>query len=105
MFATIQVSVSAHNMAKISLEYLDAEHLQPFRQALSNTLSTPVAESTYAQIIDGMPLSDVYEDNHWYLKDFPVEIHNVLCPGSFQKAISFRSNFDFTLLQFEAKVS
>ncbi|KAK7702580.1 hypothetical protein SLS64_009543 [Diaporthe eres] len=44
-------------MAKIPLEHLDAEHFQPFRQALSNMLSTPVAESTYAQIIDGMPLS------------------------------------------------
>lgn len=92
-------------MAKISLEHLDAEHLQPFRQALSNALSTPVAESTYAQIIDGMPLSAVYEHNHWYLKNFPVESHDVLCAGSLEKAISFRSNFDFSLLQFEAKAS
>lgn len=92
-------------MAKISLEHLDAEHLQPFRQALWNVLSTPVAESTHAQIIDGMPLSDVYEYDHWYLKDFPVETHHVLCAGSLEKAIAFRSSFDFTLLQFEAKVS
>lgn len=92
-------------MAKISPEHLDAEHLQPLRQALSNILSTPVAESTYAQILDGMPLSDVYEYNHWYLKNFPVETHHVLCAGSLEKAIAFRSSFDFTLLQFEAKAS
>lgn len=92
-------------MAKIPLEHLDAEHLRPFRQALSNILSTPVAESTYAQIIDGMPLSDVYKHNHWYSKNFPVETHNDLCPGSLEKAKAFRSNIDFTLLQFEAKAS
>lgn len=92
-------------MAKISLEHLGAEHLHPFRRALSNILSTPVAESTYAQIIDGMPLSDVYKHNHWYLKNFPVENHNVLCADSLEKAIAFRSNFDSTLLQFEAKAS
>lgn len=92
-------------MANISMEHLDAGHLQPFRQALSNILSTPIAESTYAQIIDGMPLSATYARNYWYSENFPVETHNHLCAGSLEKAIAARSNFDFTLLQFEPKAS
>lgn len=92
-------------MAKISLEHLGAEHLRPLHKAFSNILSTPVAESTYAQIIDGMPLSNVYKRNHWYSKNFPVETHNDLCAGCLEKAKAFRSDIDFTLLQFEAKAS
>ncbi|KAG8159655.1 hypothetical protein KVR01_010292 [Diaporthe batatas] len=92
-------------MAKIYLEHLDAEHLQPFRQALSNILSTPTAESTYAQILDGMPLSLTYRKNHWYWKNFPVSTHNDLCAGALEKAIAARSNFGFALLRFESKAS
>ncbi|KAH8777578.1 hypothetical protein F5883DRAFT_409655, partial [Diaporthe sp. PMI_573] len=94
-----------HNMAKISLEHLDAEHLQPFHQPLSNTLSTPIAESTFAQLVDGMPLSAVYKRTHWYSENFAVETHEELCAGSLEKAVAFRTNFDFTLLQFESKAT
>lgn len=37
----------------MSLEDLDIASLKPFRRALFNVLSAPLAEFTFAQIVDG----------------------------------------------------
>jgi hypothetical protein len=47
---------------KISIESLDGQHRDIFTRAVTNVLSTDIAVLTYAQIIDGLPLTDVAQD-------------------------------------------
>lgn len=89
----------------MSLQDLDAEHGTPLQLALTNLLSTPVAEFTYAQIVDGMPVSSVYAENHWFREDFPVMQHYELCPGALEKTRAFRSDFNYSFLSFDPQVS
>lgn len=56
----------------MSLQRLDAEHLEPLKLALANLLSTKIAEQTFAQILDGMPIFRVYAEDHWFLEGLPV---------------------------------
>lgn len=92
-------------MAKISLDHLGADHLQPFRQAILYTMATPAAANTYAQIAEGMPVSEIYNKHHRYSKDFPVNNHNDLTWEAYNKAFGAKFELDFTLLRFESKVS
>lgn len=89
----------------MSLASLDGEHLASFKQALTNLLSTPTAEFTYAQIVDGMPTSHTYMTDHWFYEGLPVLDHQELCPGTMDKTRAFRSQFDILSLKFEPKVS
>lgn len=89
----------------MSLEDLDVEHLEPFRRALFNILSTTIAEFTFAQIIDGQPTSSVYADDHFFRDGLPVMQHKNLCPGSVEKTQAFRSGFDILDLKFEPSAS
>lgn len=89
----------------MSLASLDREHLASFKQALANLLSTPIAEFTYAQIVDGMPTSYTYMTDHDFYDEFPVLNHENLCPGIMDKTRAIRSQFDVLSLKFELKVS
>lgn len=88
-----------------SPEYLGIKHLQPLRRALNNFLAAPISEFTYAQIIDGLPTSDVYAADHYFRDGLAVSDHEVLCPGSLEKARAFRGDFNVLDLIFEPKVS
>lgn len=68
-------------------------------------LSTPVAEFTCAQIVDEMPVSSVYTENHWLRENFPVMQHDELCPGTLEKTRAFRSDFDYSSLSINPQVS
>lgn len=59
------------NSVKISIDSLPDEHQKTFLNALAKVLSSPVVETTYAQIIDGLPISDVALDVYGEL----------ICPG------------------------
>lgn len=89
----------------LSLEDLDVEHFEPFRGVLLNILSAPVAEFTFAQIINGQPTSSVYASDHFFRDNLPVMHHETLCPGSVDKTQAFRSGFDILTLKFEPSVS
>lgn len=88
----------------MSLSSLDMEHLASFKQAMANLLSTPNAELTYAQIVDGLPISQTYLMDHWFYEAFPVLGHEELCPGIMDKTHDFCSQFDVMSLKFEPKV-
>lgn len=88
----------------LSLEGLDVEHLQHFRRALFNVLSAPVAELTFAQIVDGQPTSNVYAGDHFFTDNLPVMQHETLCPGSIEKTRAFRAGFDILSLNFKPSV-
>lgn len=88
----------------MSLTSLDAEHQASFKHAMANLLSTPIAEFTYAQIVDGMPISNIYKEDHGFCEGFPVLNHEDLCPGIMNKTRAFRSQFDIDSIEFKPKV-
>ncbi|KAF4467096.1 hypothetical protein FALBO_6032 [Fusarium albosuccineum] len=87
---------------------IETKNCDVFRRAVSNVLSSPIAEITYAQTIDGLPLSDVTLDTHdatpcpgHPLLDERIE----LSPGVLEKARQLYSSFDATVLKFDSGVS
>lgn len=79
---------------------LDKDHQEAFTAALSNILRTKVAETTLAQIVDGLPLEHVAFSlcGHRYTSDDPVATHTELCPGAMEKTKGFREGFDPALM-------
>ncbi len=47
---------------RIALSTLPPEHYTTVERAISNILSTTLARETYAQIVDGLPVRDVYQE-------------------------------------------
>lgn len=87
------------------MDKLDASHLAAFTTALSSILSTTIAENTYAQILDGLPVTETYNE---YANDRlhePINNHKQLCPGSLEAVKGFRDDFDIHLLELDAAVS
>ncbi|KAG6358643.1 hypothetical protein INS49_012161 [Diaporthe citri] len=77
-------------------EVLDPNHQNVFATAMSNLLSTEIAERTFAQIIDGLPLKDVAFSmrTHEYTRYDPVFSHVELCPGVLERTRMLRDAFD-----------
>lgn len=89
------------------LEILDNEHKRIFQRALMNILSTHVAETTYAQILDGLPTCDSMGDSYGYMDDHPAYAteHEQICPGFLEKAREFRAGFDISQLSLKPSAS
>ena len=49
---------------KLSIETLTGQHRDILTRAVQNVMSTEIAQITYAQIVDGFPLSSVEKDNY-----------------------------------------
>lgn len=93
---------------QLSIDSLDGDHAELFRRAITRVLSTEIAETTYAQIIDGLPLSDVVKDTEsgGPPDGHPINnSHRELCPGVLEKAREFREEFDPQILEFDSRVS
>jgi hypothetical protein len=92
---------------KLSPGELESTHSEIFRRAISNILSCPIAETTYAQILDGLPTSDValdvYDSN--VCPGHPLlDEHKELCPGVLERARELRASFDSDLVQIDSRV-
>ncbi|KAK3332357.1 hypothetical protein B0T19DRAFT_482650 [Cercophora scortea] len=91
---------------KISVEAgLSGPHLDAFIRATSNVLATKIAEETYAQIVDGLPLADVVRDTAnvgLVPSNHPILDHKALCPGVMDKLREIRQTMDLGSLQLEA---
>ncbi|KPM43020.1 hypothetical protein AK830_g3543 [Neonectria ditissima] len=105
--ATSSGGVSDPRPEQQSIQNLQIKHREIFTRAVSNVLSSPIAEVTFAQIVDGLPLSDVALDTYagtvcpgHPLLDERVE----LSPGVLEKARQLRSTFDATTLRFDSKL-
>lgn len=87
-------------------EVLDAKHQSAFATAMSNLLSTEIAEQTFAQIVDGLPLKDVAFGMriHEYTRKDPVSSHVELCPGVLERTRMLRDAFDPRTLKMRADV-
>ena len=90
-----------------SVASLPEQHQDTFTRAIANVLSSSVAEVTFGQIIDGLPLSDVALDTYeGYLCAFHplVDTRLELSPGVLEQARSLRQTFDPTTLKMSAEV-
>ncbi|KAF5708760.1 hypothetical protein FMUND_10435 [Fusarium mundagurra] len=86
------------NMATI--DALGTRHRQALVQALTRVMETDVAERTFAEIIDGLPTIDSYQDSHWPQEGHPATQHLELCPGIIEKARQLHSDHHPTRLSF-----
>lgn len=89
-----------------SHSFLDERHNQILDRAVRNVLSTDVAELAYAQILDGLPLADTYNNVFPWVADHPVNdpFHDELCPGVLEQARQFRKDFILSQLRLQQKV-
>lgn len=74
-----------------------------FRQAIHNILHLPNTELTYAQIVDGLPLQQVFSESHWPVPSV-VAAHESLCDGALDRVRIAREQFDVRSLLFQPLV-
>lgn len=82
-------------------------HCELLIHAINNVISSPVAQETYAQIVDGLPLSKVASDGfagcsclgHPLLTE-----HTELCPGVAEETEALVSQFDVNTLLMPSQV-
>lgn len=90
-----------------SIATVQGEHRDLLIRAMANVLSSPIAEITYAQIFDGLPLSEVAQDVYdaYFCQGHPVlSQHQELCPGVAEQAREYRSRLDATALHMDSRV-
>ncbi|KAJ0124722.1 hypothetical protein J7T55_006063 [Diaporthe amygdali] len=100
------VALYAH-LHRISLENVESNRYEIFRNAISRILRTEAARQTYAQLVDGLPIADVAWDRRYpgiFGYEHPIEDHNELCPGAEQKISDFIQDFDVNSLLFDPKL-
>lgn len=91
----------------LSIATLGNEHRDLFIRAISNVLSSQLAEVTYAQIVDGLPLSDVAFDvyHSCVCTGHPLlDEHEELCPGVMEHVRKLSADFDAGTLQMDSRV-
>lgn len=86
---------------------LDKGHLAVFERAVTNILSIDLAQLTFTQLVDGLPLWDVVFalDHYGLVEDEPVYKHRELCPGALDKTKAFREAFDPAMMEIRTDVS
>jgi hypothetical protein len=90
-----------------SLGLLDEEHMTTFRNALDKVLLTEISESTYSEIVDGLPTLDLWNEFYYWVPGINpmVELkHKELCTGSWEKAEKLCTEFDIYILHFSTQV-
>ncbi|KAI0485626.1 hypothetical protein F4859DRAFT_511820 [Xylaria cf. heliscus] len=90
---------------KLSVDSLHNKHHDLFNRALQNILSRNAAELTYAQIVDGLPISSVEEDSMHGSVDYGHPIHTkhtTLCPGVLERLREIRNTHELRSLKFNS---
>ncbi|KND89038.1 hypothetical protein TOPH_06332 [Tolypocladium ophioglossoides CBS 100239] len=94
---------------KLSLDCLPGRHRDVFSRALSNVLYTEIAELTYAQIVDGLPLSSVQKDAYDFGLYLPGrhplhDRHTELCPGVLERTRQIHREFSIESLECDSRL-
>jgi hypothetical protein len=82
-------------------------HRELLIRAVANVISSPIAKQTYAQIVDGLPLSEVADDGFDGRSciDHPLYAeHTQFCPGVVEEAETLCSRFDANALLMPSQV-
>lgn len=106
---TTMASLLARAIIKVPVSALPQPHRDIFDQAMRNVLSTKAAQTAYAQIIDGCPLTSVAADTRGsgalYEKHPLFEIHHEkLCPGAWEKMQEFYTSFSIDVFSMDETV-
>ncbi|KAJ3546900.1 hypothetical protein NM208_g1782 [Fusarium decemcellulare] len=85
---------------------LTSDHLDALSTAVESVLSTEIAEITYAQILDGLPMIDVFRDRYSSGLDIrhPLYEHTSLCPGVLERMRKYGAEFDAQSLNYDDKL-
>lgn len=77
-----------------------------FCNALDRILFADIAETTFSEIIDGLPTWDSWLEFDVWQEGHPVDVlgHKELCVGTREKARTFRAEFDIYSLSFPTAV-
>jgi hypothetical protein len=93
---------------KLSIDILTGQHRDIFTRAVENVLSTEIAQITYAQIADGLPLSSVEKDTYAFgalTYDHPLHMNHIdLCPAALEKTRQLYADFNPHTLCMDRKV-
>lgn len=91
---------------RTAAQTLDDAHQVAFNRAITNVLATDLAELTFAQLVDGLPLLEVAGDQlkHRHTEGEPVFKHTELCPGAIEKTRALRRAFDPLTMEIRAQV-
>ncbi|RKK99357.1 hypothetical protein BFJ68_g13233 [Fusarium oxysporum] len=92
----------SHNQSgATNLKGLDVEHLSAFERALRRILETDIAEQTYAEVLDGLPLRASYLSFQFPQDGHPVLEHEELSEDARERVCEYRANLDISSLLFE----
>ena len=95
---------------KLTVDSLKEQHRVVIVRVVSNLLSTEIAELTFAQIVDRLPLAEVTDDTYnngailSHIHPLYTE-HTQLCPGVLETTRKFRADFNLNILQFDCRAS
>lgn len=91
----------------VSAVHLDTGHRDAFSRAIRAILATDLAETTMAQLVDGLPKADVAWEARGNLltKAHPLADHEQLCSGVLEKTQALRNGFGPEMLSFDSQVS
>lgn len=95
-------------VALVAIQQLPDQHREILVRAIHNVLSSPIAEITYGEIIDGLPLGETATDayNRSLCPCHPLMQERVeLSPGVIEKAQKLHSEFQPALLTADPNVS
>ncbi|OBT97131.1 hypothetical protein VE01_04877 [Pseudogymnoascus verrucosus] len=92
----------------VPIEILTGQHRDIFTRAVGNVLSTEIAQITYAQIADGLPLSSVEKDTYAFRAltyDHPLHTNHIdLCPTALEKTRELYADFNPHTLCMDCKL-
>lgn len=79
-----------------SMAVLDVKHGLTLKSAFGRLLTTHIAESTFAEILDGLPTTASFVDFHGHKDESLVFelFHSTICPGAIEKMRTARSAWD-----------
>jgi hypothetical protein len=75
--------VDDHGYVEMSEVHLDADHRDALYRAVKATLASNIAEITMAQLVDGLPRTDIAWEarGNFLIRGHPIEDHEQLCKG------------------------
>ncbi|KFA60444.1 hypothetical protein S40285_08269 [Stachybotrys chlorohalonatus IBT 40285] len=90
----------------VSAVHLDTGHRDAFSRAIRAILATDLAETTMAQLVDGLPKADVAWEARGNLltKAHPLADHEQLCSGVLEKTQALRNGFGPEMLSFDSQL-
>lgn len=88
-------------------QVLDDAHQRALEHAVMSILSTSIAQETFAQIVDGLPLRSVAlgTQRHRVLWGDPIDNHPEMCPGALEKAREYQKKLEVRGLEVASAVS